>query len=563
MKHRMKCLSVSLLLALFACASKDEVQSGFQRKAAEPVDGIRIAWDFSSISQLADKGGYPRLLRLKDSSLVAVYEDYEGNTRLIRSYDNGLTWSTPQITFSQFSYSNEKGESTLVNMSNPEVYQLANGDIVLGCNYRPQKTEIAPYSIAIKRSTDNGHSWHESQILYNAAPRFTDGCWEPSFLQLPDGELQVYFANENPYQNSDEQEISMLSSKDNGVTWSDKVKTVSFRQNRRDGMPVARIVNDEIVLAIEDNNVDKFKPYTVRTKINDNWSAPVLANSPNRKYALKESIPDYVYMGAPYLLKLPTGETVISYQTTENRSSDWELSTMEVAVGDNEGRKFSLRTRPFDVPVNKEAKWNSIAMWDQNTVVALASTNFKSVNVAPCMIKGYIIPRITVTTKDITQYPIFIGSKGNTSLRAGLGSDESNVYINCKVKDEALYAHSSDKQKADGVYICLDVENASIASLDKGIYKLWCNYKGDIATYEGDNGIWKSISASDIQVSASQRGDGYDLNITIPKQKIVPFNERAIRIGMALSAYKDGMGYVEPITNSELETPNTWLKIEF
>lgn len=103
---------------------------------------------------------------------------------------------------------------------------------------------------------------------------------------------------------------------------------VSFRENRRDGMPVARILGDEIVVVIEDNNVDRFKPYTVRTeKLKDNWVKPVLADSPHREYALAEEDRQFRYIGAPYLLKLPTSETLISYQTNEKRASDWESHT--------------------------------------------------------------------------------------------------------------------------------------------------------------------------------------------------------------------------------------------
>jgi len=37
----------------------------------------------------------------------------------------------------------------------------------------------------------------------------------------------VYFANEKPYMRSDEQEISVLESWDNGNTWVDTPRTVS------------------------------------------------------------------------------------------------------------------------------------------------------------------------------------------------------------------------------------------------------------------------------------------------------------------------------------------------
>jgi hypothetical protein len=547
-----------------ACSdTNDDGKDTYIRKELPAMDGIRIAWDYNSMHQFANSGGYPRLRRLQDQSLVAVY-DKQGTSELVRSYNNGLTWSAPITTFDQFTYTNELGKKTLVNIANSEVFQLVNGDILVGCNYRPTQDEIAPYCIAIRRSTNNGASWHKAQVLYDAAPRFTDGCWEPAFLQLPNGELQVYFANENPFQQSDEQEIAMLSSQDNGKTWTSQPKRVSFRGGRRDGMPVPVLLNDEIVVSIEDNNIDAFKPYTVRTKITDNWATPVLANSPQREYASAQKVPDIVYQGAPYLMKLPTGETLISYQTTENRSANWELSTMEVAIGNAEARNFDRRTQPFHVPVNKEAKWNSLTLWDETTVVALASTNFQSADVAPWMIKGHIIPQLIIKEKNISQYPLFVGAKGATQLKAGIGIDNDYLYLNCLVADNTPYTKADNSMQADGVYIYIDVQNTSIASPDKGVYKLWCNSKGNAQLWEGDKGSWVSISAAKVQIVANQTDEGYSLALAIPKSITGTWNAKAIRLGLALSAYQsESVSYIEPLANTILDASHTWIKLNF
>jgi hypothetical protein len=496
MKHI--ALFLSAILFLSVCQTEKSMSS----QQEDAMGGIRIAWDYSSMQQIAERGSYPRLKRMQDNSLIAIYETYTGNIDMRRSYDNGTTWSEPARIFSQFTYKGQNGKSTLVNMSNAEITQLANGDIITACNYRPAKAEIVPFSIVIRRSADNGATWLEPQILYNAAPRFHDGCWEPSFLQLPDGGVQVYFANENPYQQSDEQEISVISSKDNGATWSD-ARMACFRKDRRDGMPVATIVGDEIVMVIEDNNIDRFKPYTVRTKLADNWSKPVLVTSPDREYALTEKVNDTVYMGAPYILKLPTGETLISYQTNENRTSDWEYSTMEVAIGDKDARNFGKRTRPFDVPLDKEAKWNSLAMWDDNTVVAFASSNFKSKFIAPWLVKGYIITELQVPSKEITSYPIFIGAKGETNLCAGLGTNEENLYIRCKVSDNNLHGSKDSGISSDGVYIYLNNGKETL--------KIWSDYQGNTDAHGKLTG--------NVQTTSSLNDKGYELNITIPKKR--------------------------------------------
>ena len=542
-------LFLSVLLSFTACQS--ETKNTPEEEIESTVDGIRIAWDYSSMQQLAERGGYPRLLRMQDNSLIAIFETRTGSVEFRRSYDEGHTWSSAVTVFPRFTYQGKDGESTIVNIANAEITQLQNGDIIAACNYRPAKPEIAPYSIVIRRSTDNGATWLPAQVLYNAAPRFNDGCWEPSFLQLPEGEVQIYFANENPYQQSDEQEISLLRSADNGATWSD-AQMVSFRKNRRDGMPVARILGDEIVVVIEDNNVDRFKPYTVRTKLKDNWVKPVLADSPHREYALAEKIDNSVYMGAPYLLKLPTGETLISYQTNEKRASDWEYSTLEVAIGDKSARNFTKRTRPFDVPLDKEAKWNSLALWDENTVVAFASSNFNSKEVAPWLIKGYIIPELKVATKDITTYPLFVGAKGETNLRAGLGTDEENLYVECKVNDNKLYGlQNSD---SDGVYVYLSDGMESM--------RVWCSYQGNTEVSELKKGVWHTKMASDVQAVSSTNDKGYDLKIIIPKKYIKSGSGKDLILALVLSAYSDAVnGYKEMLANSEENKPNTWLKV--
>lgn len=541
---------IVILLNILSCYSREKIDD-IQLFMGKPLNGIRIAWDYSSIQKIADKGGYPRLLRLKDSSIIVVYEDREGNIAYKRSTDNGNSWGNPVIVFEQTLYTDTKGDSVIINMANPEIVQLQNGDIVIGCNYRPQKSEIAPFSIAICRSLDNGFTWLDKQVLYDAAPRFEDGCWEPAFLQLPNGELQIYFANENPFQNSDEQEISMLSSTDNGKSWTSIPKTVSFREGRRDGMPVPIITQDEIVVIIEDNNIDKFKPYTVRTKINDNWKTPVLNNSQQREYALSEKMSDSIYMGAPYLIQLPQGETLISYQTNQNRSSDIRYSTMEVAIGDSLARNFGKRSYPFHVPLDKEANWNSLAHWDNHTVVALSSTNFDSDQVAPYFIKGYIIPEVKADKDRVENYPIFIGSKGNINLQAGIATDNKKLYIKCKVKNNnEIYINSN-------IIIYITPDPTKITT-----YKLESDRTGNLICHKYDNGKWSDLSDNRLKVTVSEISDDYELQFDIPKSILPLSQNKEMRINIILSTNDTThSSYTEPIVNSSLNEIGSWLKV--
>ncbi|WP_352406145.1 sialidase family protein [Petrimonas sp.] len=381
MPYTERLIFISILLLIFsACQGEKDHNDQY----------YYIEWDRASLLRIAEEGGYPRLRRLNDGSFLAAYENRQGDVVVKRSSNEGVSWDDPVTAYEKFEFVDPASSaSTVVNIANPEIVQLANGDILLASNLRPRKEGLYPFSIALKRSVDKGRTWSQAQILYQAAPFFRDGCWEPSFLILPDGTVQIYFANESPYRDSDEQEISMIRSVDNGYTWSENPTTVSFRQGYRDGMPVAIHDGTNIYLAIEDNLSGQFKPYIIRSAVDSPWVEAVRKDSPYRYSALRSPLPDTVYAGAPYLIRTENNVYVLSYQTTNNRSFDWERSTMEIQVS-GVPSDFSNPSQPFIVPLSKEAKWNSLADLGNNTIAALASTNFEGEKIGVWMIKGKI-----------------------------------------------------------------------------------------------------------------------------------------------------------------------------
>ncbi|WP_419788582.1 sialidase family protein [Mucilaginibacter sp. SP1R1] len=248
-----------------------------------------------------------------------------------------------------------------------------------------------------QKSYDQGKTWRDERLVYQASYQFQDGCWEPSQIQLPSGEIQLYFSDEGVYTQSNEQNISIFRSKDGGLTWSRSPGIVSFTPGHRDGMPVPIILKgtQEILFSIEDNAGGRFKPSIIRNSFTQNWQKTVGPNDAGRTSAMIPKLPDTVYAGAPYLRQLHSGQTVLSYQSTQNRQNNGDLACMQVAVGDSNGKNFVNVNTPFHIPLNKHGLWNSLCVLHDDTVVALTSTNAYNNYTAIWMIKGHLINKKT------------------------------------------------------------------------------------------------------------------------------------------------------------------------
>lgn len=347
------------------------------------VKDVTIQWQEESL-QYVTPGVYARIKKVQERHAL-VYNS--GNAALIRfSEDNCNSWSDPQKVADNEAYT----------FTNCELLELKSGKLLYMWNARPHDGTGFPYKIMYTTSDDGGNNWNKAQDLYTADSNFKNGCWEPIALQLPDGEVQIYFANEAPYPDSNEQEISLMRTSDECATWSIAEK-ISFRKGFRDGMPSPIYLphSNEIALAIEDNGVrGRFKPVIVRTS--NNWQdGHVSANDTRREEALSEqcSLHDTIYAGAPYLINLGKSHTLLSIQSTEGRRGDNErFANMQVYIGDKDARNFKNRSTPIpNLPDNAHALWNSVTQLDKDTIIAIMSINgFKSGQNGIWTIKGKI-----------------------------------------------------------------------------------------------------------------------------------------------------------------------------
>ena len=198
-------------------------------------------------------------------------------------------------------------------------------------------------------------------------------------VQLFDGEIELFYSSEAAWWPSDnvQQEILMVRSKDNGTSWT-APQRVAYTSGKRDGMPVPLVLNNNkgIVFPVESVNNSQ-SAWMNWSSIYSKWryadGAATVANG--RRWL---STTSGVWGGAPYIIQLPTGETILSVQDAGGRAiSHWRKSTQIVMVGNSMAKNFTNVTYPWPgLPVTEGAIENGLFLRDSVTVMVVTSRIF-------------------------------------------------------------------------------------------------------------------------------------------------------------------------------------------
>ncbi len=336
--------------------------AGFVGAAAYGQGHTDVVWERTGTNgpRLIQEGAvYGRIIRLRSGALLCGYER-DGRCWVKRSEDEGRTWGQELLA----------AQSSVGGAANPEVLSLADGRILLCINERPTDRR-SPFRILTRFSRDEGKTWTDGSVIYTADSDPRNGCWEPCARHLPNGEILLFFANESPYRHSDEQEISVVRSRDGARSWS-ATETAAFRKGHRDGMPVPLLLPDgTLLMAIEDNGNGPLQPAVIRyTKSDLSAFTAVGGESDQRIFPVRPPLAKDRYAGAPYLCLLKDGTVLLSSQSDENGHNQ----RMVVYTGTPPYRTFSNRSEPFLLPTQTAGNWNSLFVLNSDTVFALSST---------------------------------------------------------------------------------------------------------------------------------------------------------------------------------------------
>lgn len=529
--------------------------------------GSRIYWDARSPVTIFD-GGYARLIELQDGRLLACCES--GGIKVSFSSNKGSSWTSP-VNIAP----NPSGVPNCV----PDLIQLKDGTIIVAYNPRP----TSPYSpdrrfgIRLRRSTNNGKTWSQEIFVYDADYTFENGCWEPSLLELPDGELQLYFADESPYTTSNEQQISLCRSFDGGLTWT-APQRISFRNGYRDGMPVPVLLQDgkSIVVAIEDNGwsgIGDFLPTTVRTTLSNNWrnNFYVSGESSQRNQSINYNYCPMAKGGAPYLRVLPSGETVMSHQS---KHGDGDNHKMYVYVGNNQAKDFKAMSKPFQQGTTKECLWNSLAVIDTGIVVAVGGLAGKVTIVKGYPMKQFHAPYASqlvdgCLTADDTYYhssakQVPMGSETGVFSYTDFAYDRDMLYMTCLVyRGRALATDPC----LDNVILYLDNKGASTNLPTSSAYRFVVMPDGKLTASRGNGKDWAEQDLPGVYAAGIATTTNYRIEVAVPWSAIglseAPVgSDLTVNIEIS-SPSSDGVRQVvERIPDASPTMPYTWVPLK-
>ena len=329
--------------------------------------GQTIDWDSSTLTLVAAGGTYGRMVRLSNGDLLVSAQTsmaQHSSSYVWRSTDNGETWGSAVLAASyEYGYA-----------ANPQLLVLNDGNILLSYNARPETDgQGHPYKIMTTVSEDNGATWNSPVTVYTADDEYQNGCWEPDAIQpMNHGifhPIRLYFANENDYPTTDEQEISVAYSYDGGQNWTD-AETVLYEAGYRPGMPAAmQTQSGHIRVAIETDEYPSGYDLMIiddDQEDGDTWLAldpelPTGAGIVNN-------------VGAPDMVQFCTGETLVTCILNETSATD---KHMAVFLGDSNAENFDGANMmdPFDGIMDSGTigRFPSLFIKDVDTVTAMLS----------------------------------------------------------------------------------------------------------------------------------------------------------------------------------------------
>ena len=278
--------------------------------------------------------------------------------------------------------------------------------------------------------------------------------------------------------------------------------------------------------------------------------------------------------GAPYLRKLPWGETIISHQGENGNGADMSKLQMWVYVGNEQAKDFKAMSEPFG---GDSSLWNSLAVIDTGTVVAVGGMNGRI-----DMIKGRAVRQLEASyahptidgkqtikegyyTANATQ--LLLGHSSNkVRFTADFAYDEDALYFTTRVSDNTQYSLPSSY--GDGVTLFLDTDYASDEQPVDNIHRLFFRLDGGVVAYKGSNEKrrWMANKVENVRSVITRANKYYIIEAAIPWSALgftTPPIEKLMRANVMLHDNHDGSNNVVYDMMPDAKRDASWTWIDF
>ncbi len=529
---------------------------------------------FKSTELVGDSSYYPRLKKLTDGSYIMFFQNGRWGPDIYYKTSTDLVeWSRPLPLFS--SYKSEWGDTRAFATADAAV--LENGDILVVCCYRTLEN-YTKYpernGLMMKRSTDNGKTWSDEQIIYVGT------TWEPCVLQHSSGEVQVYLTHTAPYialygYNSTIRSsgAAILRSFDGGKTFTPNVTATPFEADRvmqcyvgnldgkkifNDQMPVAiELADGTIAVACETQTIDKKFGISLGWSY-DNFAIPLKID----EVGPKDRVTSFISGVAPYLAVFESGETILSY----TRGTFLRLRT-----GNEKAKNFSNEIVPLEGKVS--GLWACMEVTGSHRVTFATDyqpspsdgNTYSMLAVGSSYLNHDIKAKkmASVIDGDASEWKenreaLFLGSVSQAQCTFRFACDEDKLYILCQRLDE--YINKNEDEQV--LYFSTD---------DGGFYKLTVGCEGVAQFMRNEKGQYSRKDSDGISCAIAFNGEigkkgrdenGYSAEIAIPVD-MIGFDGILRFAAILKNKDKDGSFENDTFASVDLEKTDTWFEITF
>jgi len=421
---------------------------------------------------VSSKVYYPRIKKCADGSYIMFNQDSRVSASVFyaKSVD-GLHYSKRFPLFSVKPTVRDDGEEDKLCYASCDAIVLKNGSILAFASYRYNKGYVldAKYSgLLMRRSDDNGVTWSSERLIYLGRN------WEPSAIELPSGEIQVYFSHTAPKFYYDKtvrtdskihtsSGSALIRSYDGGEHWTPDVMgppyaahrvTQNYVETMANGtkiytnqMPVAVALNNgDIALATESDMMAGRFLLTLSYS-HDNWERPLEMDEDGPE----DKLPAFTYGAGPYITQFPSGETVLGYNTANKYF---------LRMGDERGKGFA-EAADLTAFGGREGYWGNI-LADTAHSLLVSMPNVREIRgengkIVACdndmMIERYYLNhdiraveyKNENTWDETCGDALFAGGLSRAQIAVRAAYDSENVYIRVDRTDDVLEHRDGEK----------------------------------------------------------------------------------------------------------------------